>query len=103
MSEVKAVVIQTARPMGPDDLGRAEYGHYTVTDGVVMLTDADGKALPRGKPLRRGDPPAYWSRKVRDGEDAARVARELLHAKWVATKKGSDFNRPLRYPASGIV
>ena len=32
-----------------------------------------------------------------------RTARELLMQKYNAGKKGSDFNRPLVYPPSGIV
>jgi hypothetical protein len=44
-----------------------------------------------------------WQRKLRPGEDHLRAARELLMQKYATGKKGSDFNRPLRYPASGLV
>ena len=103
MTEVHHVFIQIARPLPPDDPGSAEYGHYIITDGVVTLTDEAGVPLKRGGSLRRGDPPAIWSRKMGEGEDARRVARELLRAKYVATKKGTDFNRTIRYPRWGIV
>ena len=43
-----------------------------------------------------------WERKLRPGEDHLRAAKELLLQKYNAGKKGSDFNRPLRYPPSGV-
>ena len=38
----------------------------------------------------------------RPGEDHLRAAKELLLQKYNVGKKGSDFNRPLRYPPSGV-
>jgi len=94
MAEIKRVTIQIRRPMG-DDAGEADWCSYTVEGGMVTLVDDAGKALPRGK--------GAWSRKLREGEDAERAARELLWARYRATKRGSDFNRRLNYPDLGIV
>jgi|SRR5262245_9468745 len=103
MNEVHSVTITISRPMGPDDPGTVEIANYTVDGALVTLTDSSGKPLPRGKPLRRGDPAPTWSRRMRDGEDAQRVARELLWAKYRTTKSKTDFGRTIRYPRSGIV
>jgi hypothetical protein len=54
---------------------------------------------------RRGEPPPItrWERKLRPDEDHRRAARALLMQKYRASKRGSDFLRPLVYPRSGIV
>jgi hypothetical protein len=44
-----------------------------------------------------------WERKLRPGEDHARAARELLMPKYTAGKRGSYFNRPIRYGPTGVV
>jgi hypothetical protein len=40
--------------------------------------------------------------KLRPDEDHRRAARELLMQRYRATKRGSDFLRPLVYPPSGL-
>jgi hypothetical protein len=74
-----------------------------ITSGAaVVLVDVDGKPLPR-EPRRVGrrrgpTPLVRWERKLGPGEDAHRVARELLMERHRATQRGNDFSRPLRYP-----
>jgi hypothetical protein len=86
-------IIQIARPMG-NDPGAAEVMDWQLIGGVVQLIDSQGRALPRGK--------ERWERSLREGEDPGRVARELLWARYRATRRGSDFNRPLHYRPLGV-
>jgi hypothetical protein len=90
--------ITTRRPMGTD-VGAAEWSDFTIENGVVTLVDSQGKALPR----KSAGKSQTWSRKLRDGEDAERAARDLLWAKFRASRSGSDFNRPINYPPTGVV
>jgi hypothetical protein len=104
MANVHRFTIQLRRPSG-DDPGAVEYGAYIVDGSMVVLTNAEGEPLRReGRLARRGDPdlPTDYSRKLRPGEEAIRVARELLMQKYRATKRGSDFNRPLRFPPVSV-
>jgi hypothetical protein len=103
MTELHSISIQLRRPSGPDDPGAAAWCKYVVEgNDMVVLVDGDGKPLPRvqRKVGRRGGPTPLvrWERKFRPGEDAHRVARELLMERHRATQRGNDFNRPLRYP-----
>jgi hypothetical protein len=53
---------------------------------------------------RRGEPPPLvrWERKLRSDEDHRRAERELLMQRYNASKRGSDFLRPLVYPRLGV-
>ena len=107
MTEIHRVSIQLRRPMG-NDPGAVECACYFIGLGnVVVLCHRDGSAIMRegSRVRRRGEPPPLtrWERKLRPGEDPLRAAKELLLQKYNAGKKGSDFNRPLRYPPSGVV
>jgi hypothetical protein len=106
--EVYHVIITISRPMG-NDPGTIEQSHYFVDKGgVVVLCYGDGTPITReglrvGR--RRGEPPPLvrWERKLRPDEDHRRAARELLMQKYNATKRRSDFLRPLVYRDTGIV
>ena len=88
-------IIQIARPMG-DDPGAAEVCDWQITGGVLQLVDSKGRALQRGKGQK-------WERSIAASEDPGRVARELLWARYRATRQGKDFNRRLNYRPLGIV
>ena len=88
-------IIQIARPMG-NDPGTAEVSDWQLVGGVVQLVDSEGRALQRGKGQR-------WERSLREGEDPDRVVRELLWARYRATRRGNDFNRRLNYRPLGVV
>ncbi len=105
-TDIRSVTIQIARPMG-NDPGTIEQSHYFVDKGVVVLCQRDGTPLTReGLRVcrRRDEPPPLtrWERKLRPDEEHRHAARELLMSKYNATKRGSDFLRPLIYPPSGI-
>ena len=109
MTEIHRVSIQLRRPMGQDP-GAVEACGYIIEGGdtVVLTGSRDPTPLVRegaARSRRRGEPEPLlrWERKLRPGEDAGRAARGLLLQKHSAQKKGSDFNRPLRYPGSGGV
>jgi hypothetical protein len=106
MTEIHHVTIQIARPIG-NDPGTVEQSHYRIDKGVVILCHGDGTPIMReGLRVhrRRGEPPPLvrWERKLRPDEDHRRAARELLMQRYRATKRGSDFLRPLVYPPSGL-
>jgi hypothetical protein len=44
-----------------------------------------------------------YSSKMGDDETEDQVAKRLIWRHHRATKSGSDFNRPLNYPRSGVV
>lgn len=95
MSEVKTTYITLARAMG-DNPGAIAPGHYTVDGDLVTLTDQAGAPIASGR-MQLG-----YSSKVSDEETAEQVARRLLWRHHRATKSGSDFNRQITYPRSGI-
>jgi hypothetical protein len=105
MTEIHRVSVQIRRPMG-DDVGEAVWGCYLIEGDFVVLVDSEGKALerPQSAPRRRGRPPALtrYERKLEPGENAERAAKDLLMVRYNATKRGSDFHRPIRYPPLGI-
>ena len=101
MPDVHRVTITVARPSG-DDPGTVEIGSYVTEHDMVTLTTPSGEPLRRGTTARRGEAITTWSRKLRPGEDARHVARELLWAKYRAGKARNDFNRPLPVRSTGI-
>jgi hypothetical protein len=102
MDMPKQICIQIRRPLGGDDTGQVEIGHYVFVDGVVTLTDEDGNPLRRGQDQRlttrtvKGarDAPV-WSAAVLADQADHQVAGRLLHTKFSSEKSGTDFNRPL--------
>jgi hypothetical protein len=106
MTEIHRVSVQLRRPMG-NDPGTVEQACYFIDKGnVIVLCYRDGTAIMReARARRRGEPAPItrWERKLRPGEDHLRAAKELLLQKYNASKRGSDFLRPLVYPPSGIV
>jgi hypothetical protein len=89
--------VTISRPMG-NDPGTIEEAHYVLEGAdLVVLTDSVGTPLVRNTVLRRRGEPflTRWERKIAPHEDAWHAARELLWAKYRATRKGGDFNRPL--------
>jgi hypothetical protein len=109
MPEVKQVTITLRRPLGPEDQGLVEIGHFIFSDGVVTLTSEDGTPLKRGsnqtlttRTIKGARDVPLWSAAVLAGHDARMVAGRLLHSKVSSEKSGSDFNRPLHYQKMGI-
>ena len=72
------------------DVGRIEEGWYTVENGTVILTTADGVPIPGDYRCELGtDSPAV-------------IATRLLRTKWQRSPNRASFNRPLVYKDYGI-
>jgi hypothetical protein len=104
------IIIQLRRPLGGDDAGEVAIGWFTLEDGIVHLTDEAGVPLKRGisqalttRTVKGARDAPVWSAAVLAGHDAQQVAGRLLHQKTAGERSGTDFNRPLHYPRSGIV
>ena len=102
---VKQVSISIRRPLGPNDAGLCECGHYIFVDGVVTLTDESGTPLRRGLGISARKPKGaipLWTAPVLATQAAHQVAGRLLHTKYSSERSGSDFNRPLSYPPVSV-
>ena len=80
------VQVQVRQCRDDDDPGEIAEGWFSIEDGVLTVTDANGKYV--------------GSRAMIAGEDARVVAKQLLREKKVP--EGEDFNRRLDYPKLGI-
>ena len=78
----------TIRNASAGDPGQIQEGWYVIENGVVRLTDQDGR-------FRRGGA----ERELPAGGDALTIAKDLLRI----TSKPRGFNRPLSAPDLGIV
>jgi hypothetical protein len=93
MSEIKAVIAVVSNPLGKGSSGECAEGWYTVSDGVLTLTDI------HGEPLRDGDTGARFTHRLLPGDLEKSVAKRLTLAQWRANRDdGAEFNKPLRYP-----
>jgi hypothetical protein len=86
--EIKQIILRTRQPVG-DDPGRCELGFYHVTNGMLVMCDAEGR--PTGKRLALGS-----------SDDPEGVARRLMRESWLKRTAGGDFNRPLAYQRTGV-
>jgi hypothetical protein len=96
MSEVKKVTVQIAAPSRRYPAGGVAFGYYTLIDGVVRLTDPQGKAagLETGREYKHklvGDESALaW---------AAKLTKQLrLALRDKSASSVNDFNREIIYP-----
>jgi hypothetical protein len=77
-----------------------EQGFYFVADGVLTMTDGDGK------PVRRRYSGEVYQQKLQEGDDPVVIAKRLTLAIWRSNTGGDasgGFNRRLRYPDFGVV
>jgi hypothetical protein len=67
MSDVHQLIVQIKKPDKRFPLGQVCYGWYTLVDGVITMTDRNGKAA--------GDETGKkYTRKLEPNEDARHVA-----------------------------
>jgi hypothetical protein len=88
MGEIKQVRITTSSPADGDP-GHCEIGYFKVTDGAVQLCNEDGVALSEKTPILAG-------------ESAELVASRLLRKRWLSSRAGTNFNRPIGAVPRGI-
>jgi hypothetical protein len=99
MPEVHQVTVIISNPTREGDTGRVTIGYYTVSDGVLTMTDGEGA------PVRRRGSGELYKHKLEAGEGVGAIARRLTLSIF-RSNTGRDgmagFNRPLRYPIIGI-
>jgi hypothetical protein len=93
MSEIKSVIVTTAKPTGPGDLGECAEGFYTVANGILTMCDIDGR------PLRDDNTGRRREIKLLPGDDEKGVARKLTLQQYRASNREevAGFHRPIRY------
>lgn len=93
MTEVKTVTVQI-RPQSEGDPGQITYGYYTVRDGLLQMTQKDGRPL---------DNPLY-SVRLHDGAHVEAIAANLT--KTIRNEMRGEivpgFSRELSYPKAYI-
>jgi hypothetical protein len=80
------VQVQVRQCQDDDDPGEIAEGWFSINDGVVTVTDVQGREI--------------GGRAMLSGEDARVVAKQLLREK--KQPESESFNRRLNYPKSGI-
>jgi hypothetical protein len=92
MTKVYYVEVQIKAPCRACPNGQFAFGHYTIVDGVLVMTDADGE------PVVDGDGKRY-THKLRDSDNhqviGAVLTRELRTALRGGTVNG--FDGPINY------
>jgi hypothetical protein len=89
MSEIKPVIAIVANPSRPGDLGQCAEGHYVVANGILTMTDADGK------PLRDDNTGRRVELKLLPGDDERAMAKRLT-LKQVISASDSAQTRAVR-------
>jgi len=97
MFEIKSVVVTTAKPTGPGDLGQVAEGFYTVANGILTMCDPDGR------PLRDDNTGRRREIKLLPGDVPAQEAKRMtLRHHREANRDGmAGFGRTIRYPDRG--
>jgi|SRR5271170_6596899 len=97
MSDVKSVTVATRNPSG-NDLGSVEIGFYTLSDGLVTMTDCEGLPLRNAN----GD---LMTHRLGAGENHVTIAKRMRLKMWRdENDDGNGFNRRIDYgPAFGVV
>ena len=97
MSEIKSVIVTTAKPSGPGDLGQVAEGFYMVTNGILTMTDIDGR------PLRDDNTGRRREMKLLPGYDVAGLAKKLTLQQYREANRDvmAGFGRTIRYPDRG--
>jgi hypothetical protein len=97
MSEVRRVTAQIRPPKG-DDPGQVCVGYYTVKDGLLTMTGADGVKM-----LREDGTP--YEHKLAEADNPAAIAqlltKEIRRYLRGETKSQQSFGKPLNYPKTG--
>ncbi len=100
MTKVETVFIQIEAPGSKYQYGKVAEGAYIVEDGVVILTDRNGK------PARDSDGKRY-EHKLQDGENPKRIAGRLTRKLRDALRDRSGgmegFSGEINYPDAKYV
>jgi hypothetical protein len=90
---IKSVVVTTAKPSGPGDLGQCAEGHYFVEGGILTMCDRDGK------PLRDENTGRQIATRLLAGDEEKGFAKKLTLKLHREAHRGelAGFHRPIRY------
>jgi hypothetical protein len=94
MSEgIKSVVVTTAKPSGPGDLGQVAEGFYTVANGILTM------CTPDGAPLRDDNTGRRREMKLLPGDVPAQEAKRMTLRRYREAHRDEldGFHRPIRY------
>jgi hypothetical protein len=93
MSEIKSVVVVTAKPASRGDLGQCEEGHYTVENGMLTIVTREGE------PLRDDNNGERITVRLFPGDDEKVVAKKLTLRRYREAHRDelAGFHRPIRY------
>ncbi|WP_339033604.1 hypothetical protein WHZ78_17565 [Bradyrhizobium symbiodeficiens] len=93
MSEVKEVTAIVSNPVSSGDTGRATIGFYVVEDGLLTMTDGEGR------PVRPGRTGQLICHRLKAGEDERTIARRLTLRIYdiVQGQDRGSFNRKIEY------
>ncbi|HLG85141.1 MAG TPA: hypothetical protein VKY22_29435 [Bradyrhizobium sp.] len=96
MREIRVVVVTTAKPSGPDDLGQVAEGRYFVENGILTMCNSDSI------PLRDENNGQRITSRLLPGESEKAAAKRLtLKIHRAANREMSGFHKPIRYPKWG--
>jgi hypothetical protein len=97
MSEVKSVIVVTAKPTGPGDPGQCEEGFYTVTGQLLTMTDREGR------PLRDDNTGRRHEMKLLPGDIPQQEAKRMtLRIQQANRNEMAGFGRTIRYRDLGL-
>jgi hypothetical protein len=90
---IKSVVVTTAKPSGPGDLGQVAEGFYYVEGGILTMCDPDGR------PLRDDNNGRQVALRLLPGDDVAGLAKKLTLQQYRAANRDqmAGFGRAIRY------
>jgi hypothetical protein len=92
--------VKTPNP-STDDPGQTTYGYYTLVDGLMTMTDGEGK------PMRHAVSGEMVTHRMRGADREIPVATVLTRQVYDVLRgkedRPSGFNRTLKYPTCGLV
>ena len=90
---IKSVVVTTAKPSGPGDLGQVAEGFYTVANGILTM------CTPDGVPLRDENTGRQVALRLLAGDDEKGLAKKLTLQQYRAANRDqmAGFGRAIRY------
>jgi hypothetical protein len=94
---IKSVVVTTAKPSGPGDLGQVAEGYYFVENGTLTMCNEEGVPL-------RDENTGRIAMKLLHGEDEKGLAKRLTLQQHRAANRDemAGFHRPIRYRNLGF-
>ena len=98
---VKHVFIQiAAADLETGNPGSVEDGYYVIDEGVLKLTDSNGR--PIGNDAPQGSASSEYRHELRPGDNEEAIAMAMARTLWRKRTGASTFNRRLGYARGGF-